>query len=290
MTTNRTTTLLPLGFVLLWSTGFIGARLGLPHAPPLTFLLLRYLAVVLLMTLLALATGAPWPRTGRQWLHLGIAGLLIHGVYLGGVFIAISRGLPAGVTSLVVGLQPLLTAVTAGLLLKERVSRNQWLGLMLGFVGVAMVVAGKIGTGFGLPALLAALAALLGITLGLIYQKSFCASFDWRSGAVAQFIPTALLTGLLAWATEDMRVDWQGEFIFALGWLTLVLSLGAISLLNWLVRRGSAVNTASWFYLVPPFTAVFAWLLFGETLSGQALLGMGLAVLGVYLARPPAKA
>ncbi len=274
-----------LFFVLLWSTGFIGARLGLPHTEPLTFLLIRYLLVIACMAVIALASRAPWPTTGLEWLHIGTAGLLLHGVYLGGVFIAIAHGLPAGVTSLVVGVQPLLTAVGAGYLLGETVLRRQWLGLLLGLLGVGLVVMNKMGAGFGLAALLPAVVALLAITAGTLYQKRFCPQFDWRTGAVAQFVPTAVLTGLVAWGTESFHVDWTGEFVFALGWLVLVLSLGAVSLLNWLIRHSNAVNTASLFYLVPPCTAVFAWALFGETFTGTALLGMGLTVFGVYLAR-----
>ncbi len=275
----------PLLFVLLWSTGFIGAKFGLPHAEPLTFLLIRYLLVLALMTLVALAMRAPWPRDPRQWFHIGVAGLLVHGVYLGGVFMSISKGLPAGVASLVVGIQPLLTAVGAGWLLKEAVLARQWLGLVLGFVGVAMVVSGKLGSGFGLDALWPALAALAGITVGTLYQKRFCHSFDWRTGAIAQFLPTAIATAIVVGLTEDFRVEWAPDFIFALAWLVLVLSVGAISLLNMLIRRGSAVNLASLFYLVPPCTALIAWLLFDERLAGMALVGMALAVWGVYLAR-----
>jgi len=283
--TDRFSRSFPLFFVLLWSTGFIGARLGLPHIEPLTFLLIRYLLVIGCMALIAVLTRAPWPQTPQQWVHIGIAGLLVHGVYLGGVFIAISKGLPAGVASLVVGVQPLLTAVGAGWLLGETVLKRQWLGLLLGLVGVALVVANKIGGGFGLPALVPAVAALIGITAGTLYQKRFCPSFDWRTGAVAQFVPTAIVTGLLAWWLETGKVDWTGELAFAMGWLVLVLSLGAVSLLNWLIRNSNAVNIASLFYLVPPCTAVFAWLLFGETFTGIALVGMVLTVWGVYLAR-----
>lgn len=277
--------LAPYLFVVLWATGFIGAKYGLPHAGPLTFLLVRYLLVIALMTVIALATRAPWPRDARQWLHIGVAGLLIHAVYLGGVFSAIGLGLPAGVTSLVVGIQPLLTAVGAGWLLGEQVRPRQWAGLALGFVGVALVVSGKLGHGYDWHALWPALTALFGITLGTLYQKRFCPRFDWRTGAVAQFVPTALVTWAAAAATESMHVDWTPDFLFALGWLVLVLSIGAISLLNWLIRHGTAVNIASVFYLVPPCTALIAWALFGETLAGMALVGMGLAVWGVYLAR-----
>ena len=178
------------------------------------------------MTALALATRAPWPRSAGQWLHIGVTGLLVHGVYLGGVFIAISHGLPAGITSLVVGLQPLLTALGAGWLLGEQVRPRQWLGLVLGFGGVTLVVGSKLGgvaaSDFG-AMLLPALLALLGITVGTLYQKRYCPSFDLRTGSVIQFVPTLLLTAAVARATETMQITWSGEFMFALLWLVLVL-------------------------------------------------------------------
>jgi drug/metabolite transporter (DMT)-like permease len=189
------------------------------------------------------------------------------------------------VAALVVGVQPLLTAVGAGWLLGETVLRRQWLGLLLGLGGVALVVANKLGTVFALSALLPCAVALLAITAGTLYQKRFCPAFDWRSGSVAQFVPTALATGLGAWLFETGRMDLTGEMVFALVWLILVLSVGAVSLLNWLIRQSSAVNIASLFYLVPPCTAVVAWALFGESFSQLALAGMALVVGGVYLAR-----
>ena len=284
------TALYPLLFVLLWSTGFIGAKFGLPYAEPLTFLSTRYALVIALMGAVALASRAPWPRDWRSAAHIGITGVLVHGVYLGGVFTAIKHGLPAGITSLVVGMQPLLTAVGAGWLLGERISRWQWLGLALGFTGVALVVGGRAGLdtlgGTSLMHMLwPALAALLGITVGTLYQKRFCHRFDLRTGSVVQFVPTLLLTVLAASQTETMHIDWDGQFVFALLWLVLVLSVGAISLLNLLIRAGSATHVASLFYLTPPVTALMAWALFDETLTPVAMLGMGIAVTGVWLAR-----
>lgn len=279
----------PFLFVFLWSTGFIGAKFGLPHAEPLSFLLVRYLLVISLLGAVVLATRAPWPAR-RDWLHIGVSGLLVHALYLGGVFVAIGHGLPAGVTALVVGMQPLLTAAAAGWLLGERVVARQWLGLALGFVGVALVLASRFSLNAELgPQLLPALLALLGITGGTLYQKRFCPKFDLRSGALIQFVPSALLTALAVLLFEDFRIDWSGEFVFALGWLVLVLSLGAISLLNLLIRSGSAVNVASLFYLTPPTTALIAWLLFGEKLTLTAGLGMALAAAGVYLVARPGK-
>ena len=279
---------IPLLFVVLWSTGFIGAKLGLPDCEPLTLLSLRYGAVLVLMGAVALATRAPWPATPAQWGHIGVSGLLIHAVYLGGVFTAIRLGLPAGVTALVVGLQPVLTALGAGLFLRERVRMTQWAGLALGLAGVVLVVAHKVA-GSGGPAaatlLVPAVIALIGITAGTLYQKRFCPRFDLRTGSVVQFLPCLVATAFVAWRTEAMVVHWTPAFVFALGWLVLVLSLGAVSLLNVLIRSGSAVNVASLFYLTPPVTALIAWAMFGETLTGLALVGMGVTVFGVWLAR-----
>ena len=276
---------IPLLFVVLWSTGFIGAKLGLPDCEPLTLLSLRYAAVLLLMGAVALATRAPWPASGAQWIHIGVSGLLVHAVYLGGVFTAIRLGLPAGVTALVVGLQPVLTALGAGLFLRERVRATQWAGLGLGLAGVVLVVANKVGGGAAAALLAPAVIALLGITAGTLYQKRFCPSFDLRTGSVIQFLPCLVATALVAWRTETMVVHWTPAFMFALGWLVLVLSLGAVSLLNVLIRSGSAVNVASLFYLTPPVTALIAWAMFGETLTGLALAGMAVTVFGVWLAR-----
>lgn len=276
----------PFLFVFLWSTGFIGAKYGLPHADALSFLLVRYFLVIGLMTALALATRAPWPNDPRRWFHIGVSGVLVHAFYLGGVFVAIGYGLPAGITALVVGMQPLLTAFGAGMFLGEKVAPRQWGGLALGLVGVFLVLSGKIAADAPLGAMLIpAVVALLAITAGTLYQKKFCPSFDLRTGSVIQFLPTAAITALAIALFGEFRIDWAPQFVFALGWLVLVLSLGAISLLNLLIRSGSAVNVASLFYLTPPTTAVIAWLLFGETLSGPALAGMVLAVGGVWLAR-----
>jgi drug/metabolite transporter (DMT)-like permease len=245
---SAVTSLYPLLFVALWSTGFIGAKFGLPDAEPLTFLSLRYAIVLVLMVLVAWYTRAPWPRTRREWLHIGVSGLLVHAVYLGGVFVAIGHGLPAGVAALVVGLQPVLTALGAGAFLGERVRPAQWLGLALGFVGVGLVVAHKVVAGASGGALWAMLlpvvVALLAITAGTLYQKRYCQSFDLRTGSVIQFLPCLVATTLVASLTETMQIHWTGSFVFALAWLVLVLSLGAVSLLNVLIRSGSAVHGA----------------------------------------------
>lgn len=280
--------LYPLLFVALWSTGFIGAKFGLPDAEPLTFLVWRYAAVIVLMAMVVLLSQPPWPRAPKDWVHIAVSGLLVHGVYLGGVFMAIGLGLPAGVTALVVGLQPLVTALGSRTFLDERIRPAQWAGLVLGFVGVGLVVTQKTGAAAGAgmtTMLLPAVVALLGITSGTLYQKKFCPSFDFRTGAIIQFVPCLVVTAAIAGITETMQVNWTGSFMFALAWLVLVLSVGAVSLLNLLIRRGSALNVASLFYLTPPTTALIARILFGESLTRMALAGMGLSVAGVWLAR-----
>jgi drug/metabolite transporter (DMT)-like permease len=278
---------MPGVFVVLWSTGFIGAKFGLPYAEPFTFLSLRFMAVIALLAAVALATRAPWPRQPRLLGHLAVSGLLVHAVYLGGVFAAIKAGLPSGITALVVGLQPVLTALVAGKVLGERVSARQWAGLSLGLAGVAMVLSTRL-TGLDMTALpwrglgLAA-ASLLGMTAGTLYQKRFCTGMDLRTGAVIQYAAAGLLIAPAAALTETMRVQWTAEFIFALAWLVVVLSVGAISLLMTLIRMGEAARVASLFYLVPPVTALMAWALFDERLGMLGLAGMAVAAMGVAL-------
>jgi len=287
---------LPGIFVVLWSTGFIGARLVLPHSEPLTVLTLRFGMTVALFLPLAWIGRAPWPATRRIAGHAAITGLLLHGLYLGGVFSAIKVGMPAGITSLIVGPQPLLTAVASGPLLGEHVSTRQWLGLGLGFAGVALVLSDKLAPtastlfdGFGIGAVLLTGLALIGITAGTLYQKRFCAGLDPRTGAVIQFTAAGMALGLLALLLgEDMRIHWTAEFIFGIGWLVVVLSVGAVTLLMILIRMGAAARVASLFYLVPPVTALMAWALFGETLGPLALGGMGVVVVGVALVMRPA--
>lgn len=276
--------LVPALFVLLWSTGFLGAKLGLPHAEPFTFLGIRMAIASGLLLVFALATGATWPASWRAGLHIAVAGILVHAVYLGGVFTAIHRGLPAGISSLIVGLQPLLTAALAMVWLGERLRPRQWLGLVLGFGGVTLVLSGRLGSAApdwaGLPPVLA---GLLGITLGTLYQKRYCAGMDLRTGGVVQYAATAALMLLGAALFESREVEWAPEFIFALAWLVVVLSVGAVSLLYTLIRRGEASRVASLFYLTPPTTAALAWLLFDERLGPLALLGMAVTAVGVAL-------
>jgi drug/metabolite transporter (DMT)-like permease len=272
----------PALFVVLWSTGFIGAKLGLPHAEPFTFLELRFLLVIALLLPLCWLTKAPWP-SGRRAVQMAVSGGLLQAGYLGGVFASLHHGMPAGVSALVTGMQPVLTAVLGGWLLREHVTPRQWLGLTLGFAGVLLVVWDRIRLdGLGALAVGLSVFALVSITLGTLWQKRHGAGVDLRSGAAIQFMAAAVLLAPFT-LLESRSVQWTGEFMFALGWLVAVLSLGAIFLLLNLIRKGKATQVSSLFYLVPPTTALIAWPLFGETYSLAAAGGMGLAMLAVWL-------
>jgi drug/metabolite transporter (DMT)-like permease len=274
--------LMPGLFVVLWSTGFIGAKFGMPFAPPFTFLLLRFIVVTLTLCAVALIVRAPWPRRPGELGRLAVVGLCIHGAYLGGVFLAISLGIPAGIAALMVSLQPLATAFISGPYLGERLSRRQWLGLVLGFVGVVLVVVDKLGWREGdMIGVLAAAVALAGITGGTLYQKRHVTGMNLITGSCVQFAAAGLAVLPLALFVEQQPVVWTGSFVFALLWLSFVLSLGAMTLFHLMIRRGAAARVASLFYLTPAVTAVFAWLLFGETLSWPAILGLIVATIGV---------
>jgi len=275
----------PALFVVLWSTGFISAKYGLPYAPPLTFLLLRFALVTALLGVVALAMRATWPRRGDVP-HLAIAAVLVHGAYLGGVFVAIKAGMGAGTSAMLVGLQPLVTVALARLWFGERVLPRQWAGLVMGLAGVYFVVRHKIGFTGDTRGLLPCAIALAGISVGTLYQKRHCAHVDLRTGALVQFAVCALVFAPLALMFESEPIQWTGSFVFALGWSVIVLSVGAISLLYWLLRHGAAAEVARLFYLVPPVTALMAFLLFGETLDALAIAGMVLIAAGVALARP----
>jgi drug/metabolite transporter (DMT)-like permease len=272
----------PAVFVLLWASGFIGAKLGLPYAEPMTFLTVRMTAVVLLLLLLMLLTRPVWPsRAGI--LHSAVVGLLVHGCYLGGVFVAIDHKLPAGFAALVVSLQPILTSTLANRLFGERVTPLQWLGLALGVAGVYLVVHGHTEGGAPPLAWVSASVGLIGMTIGTLYQKRFGGGIEWRTGFLIQYLAAAALFALGALATETLKVQWTAEFLIALGWLVFGLSLGAIWLLYFLIRHQAAARVVSLFYLTPPFTALMAWLMFDERLAPLALAGMAVCVAGVAL-------
>jgi drug/metabolite transporter (DMT)-like permease len=274
----------PALFVLLWSTGFLAAKYGLPYAPPAGFLFYRFLFVAVLLLAVARFIDAPFPRTPREFVHVAVVGVLVHALYLGGVFVSIDHGMAAGTVAMLVGLQPILTVLLAWLWLGEAVLLRQWAGLALGLVGVYFVVRHKVDLGNGLAGQLPAAIALAGISVGTLYQKRYCAQVHLTSGSAIQFAVCAIVYAPLALVYEERVVQWAPPFLFALAWSVLVLSVGAISLLYWLLRHGAAANVARLFYLVPPTTALMAWLLFGETLDALALAGMALICGGVMLA------
>jgi drug/metabolite transporter (DMT)-like permease len=286
----------PVVFVLLWSTGFVGAKYGLPYAEPFTFLALRLALAGALLAGLAVVLRAAWPAGRGQSARAGVAGLLLHAGYLGGVFFAIDHGLPATVAAVVVSLQPVLTAALAIRLLGERLFAVQWLGLVLGVGGVVLVLGPGLvraaGADGALPAIgvVPALVALLCGTAGTLWQKKHGDDIPLLSGTAVQYAAAAVALLAVAGISETMTIRWTADFVLALVWLVLPLSLGAVLLLLVLLRRGSAAGVSSLLYLVPPATAVEAWLLFGEQLPLLSLLGVVVTTVGVALVlRPPGR-
>ncbi len=273
----------PWAFIVIWASGYVVAKAAAPFAEPLTFLLLRYAGVIALMGTLALLARAPWPSSWRAAGHIAVAGIGIQATYLGGVWVAVKHGMPAGVAALIVNLQPVLTAV-AGRFVGERVSLRQWLGLLLGFAGVALVVWTKVATaGMGSGVVLLCVAALLAMTAAMLYQKRFCPSFDLRTGQVIQFVASVLVTVPFAWATESFHIEWNASVAAALLWSIFVLTGGGISLLFLMIRHGAATQVTSYMYLVPAVTALMAWAMFGERLAPAAVAGMVVTIAGVAL-------
>lgn len=278
----------PLIFVLLWATGFIGAKLGLPYAEPFTFLALRMAATLVILVPILLASGVFWPGWKLAG-HSMITGVLVHGIYLGGVFFAISRGMPAGVSALVVALQPLLTAFVARFMLGEHLKPVQAAGLVVGLCGVILVLSPNLAGGLSVEGvnaitLFAVSASVVGISVGAVYQKRFSTGIDVRATTAWQYAGALVPFSLLSFVLETGEIVWTGQFIFALGWLVIVLSIGAVVLLMILIRNRSAAATASLFYLVPGVTAILAHYLFGENLQPIQLVGMAVVMAAVGLA------
>jgi drug/metabolite transporter (DMT)-like permease len=274
----------PALFVILWSTGFIGSRYAIPYAEPFTLTVVRMTLVVAMLTTLSLVTRAPWPSTRTGVLHIAIAGLLVHATYLSGVLFAIKLKLPLGFVAMIAGLQPVVTAVFAHILLGERLNVKQWCGMALGLLGVAFVILSK----FSLSTtnwlgLAAAGVALVGITFGTLYQKRFCANMDLRTGGVIQYAATGIVLALLSLLTETREINWSIQFVLAISWLAIVLSIGAIGLLYFMISRGAASKVASLFFLTPAVTALMAFALFGEQLSWFGVLGLFVTAAGVAL-------
>jgi drug/metabolite transporter (DMT)-like permease len=274
-------------FVFIWATGFIAAGIVSGRADPLTFLAVRHACSIVVFTLLSLAVHARWPRDWKTWRDAMVGGMLLHGFYLGGVFWAVSQGLGAGLTGLVTGLHPLFTAALALPLLHERLVARQWLGIAIGVAGVALIVAPKMGTVEGIPlhALAVALLATLSLTLGTIWQKRSQPQMDLRVNAAIQFVGAIVLTAPVALATEAGRFDHSPALYGALGWAVFGLSVGGISIMLFLLKRGAASKVAPLLYLSPPLAALMALVLFGEAITAVQAIGMALAVAGAFAAR-----
>lgn len=274
----------PFLFLLFWSSGFVAAKVGLEGAAPVTFLALRFVIVAVLMLAIALVLRRPWPRRRPEIGHIVMTGLVMQALYFSTAYLAFDAGVTAGGLALIVGMQPVLTAVIAAGWLGERLRWPQLVGLALGVTGIVLVLAEKLGAGLGSTfGVATAFVSLIAITLGTLYQKRFCPRFDLWTGGTLQFLAAAFATCLVAWLLEDNTIDWTWRFSAALAYLILVNSIIAIGLLNLMLRRGEASRVASLFFLVPPGAALFAWLLLDETLGAAALLGMVIASLGVAL-------
>lgn len=272
----------PAIFVVLWSTGFIGTKYVLTGAEPLTYLAVRMAFAAPIMGLIALVWRPVWPdRAGM--IHSAVAGLLVHGFYLGGTSIAIFHSVPAGLSALIPGLQPILTSTLANRWLGERVTPLQWTGLLLGLAGTIAVLHGRPMSGEAGWGWFASGVALVSITLGTLYQKRYCSRIDWRAGNFVQFAAAGLFFAAGAWMFETRAIDWTHEFVLGLAWLVIVLSIGSIGLLYWLIRRSAATQVASLFYLVPATTAVMAYVLFDERLDLVAIIGMAVCAAAVLL-------
>jgi len=286
---------MPAVFVLIWSTGFIVARFGMPHAPPFSFLAIRFALSIACFLLWIYFAKVRWPQSSREWFHLAITGILMHAGYLGGVWAAVKAGMGSGLSALIVGFQPVLTAIwlsTRGAGTENKVSRRQWMGLILGFCGLLLVVWRKLTQGSALDHVNElnvgfVLMALFSITLGTLYQKSFVKPCDVRSANAVQLMAALLVTLPIA-LIETEGVQWNSEFMGAMAWSVLGLTLGGSSLLYLLIQKGAAASVTSLMYLVPPSTALMAWFLFDEPITMVTLMGIALTAWGVsWVVRSP---
>lgn len=280
----------PLTFALLWSSGFIVARYAAPDADPFTFLAVRFGTASFALGLIAIASRAPWPANVREAGHSMVAGVLLHGGYVGGIWWAVAQGLPAGISGLITAAQPLLTALLAAPLLGERVTRGQWCGIVGGFIGIVLVLVPRLAAvdpvalGAVAVPMIVNFAATVSVTLGTFYQKRFVADADLRTGTCLQFVGALALVAPLALATETLRFELTTTLLAALAWSVLVLSMAAIALLLLMIRHGEVSRVATLIYLVPPLTAVEAFILFGENLNAVQIVGMAVTAAGVWLA------
>jgi drug/metabolite transporter (DMT)-like permease len=271
-------------FVLLWSTGFVGTKYVINNADPLTYLAIRMAIVVGLMAVIVAIARPKWPN-GIEIGHSVVAGILVHGFYLGGTAVAISLSIPAGLSALIPGLQPILTSTIANRWLGERVTPLQWSGLLIGLAGVGLILHDRPVTGQAGWGWLASGVSLISITLGTLYQRRYCNKIDWRTGNLVQYVAVTAFFTVAAFLFEDRVVRWTAEFVLALAWLAVALSIGSIGLLYWLIRHQAATSVASLFYLVPAVTSVMAYVLFDERLDAVAIAGMVVCAAAVFLVK-----
>ena len=283
--------LIPWLFVLIWSTGFVAAKYGLPYAEPFTLLSYRNGLTLVVLFIIMQVKKSIWPSSGWAFIHLMVTGLLIHGVYLGGVFQAIKWEIPIGLTAMIIGLQPLGMAFIAGIILHERIIRKQWIGLIIGFLGLYLVLFEKFDlaiegffTGFSFLAVLAVFGSLVGISLGTIYQKRFCSDMDLISGTLIQYLGAFILCIIMSLCFETGDILWTNAFMITLAWQVFGLSIGAVLLLMTMIKQDALARVGSYFYLVPVLVAIQAWYLFDETMNFISIIGVLLIVFAVAIA------
>ncbi|MBA2652132.1 MAG: DMT family transporter [Tatlockia sp.] len=275
---------MPLVFISLYGSGFVGAKLGLPYAQPLTFLVLRFACTALLLLLMVFLWHSPWPRKLNELAHIMVAGLLMLGVFSAGVFVAINCGISPSISALIIALQPILVGLGAGPILGEKIRVQQWAGLLLGLLGVFLVVSHKLTfSHMDMVGLAMNFLGLLGLTAGNLYQKRFCADMNIFSGGLIQSLTAGVAVFIAALIFESMQIVWNGQFIFALAWMSIVVSFGALSVLYLLIRHGEATRVASLFYLVPVSTSLFAYFVYNETIDKFTIGGIIIIALGIML-------
>ena len=275
---------LPFLFILMWSSGYVAGKIAIPYAGPFSLVFIRFSVAALILLGVALVMRATWPKSFVEFFHIAMVGVLIQAVQFSGLYSGINLGVSAGVSALIVGTMPVFTALGAGWLLREKVSSMQWIGLLMGLAGVVLVVSHKLGVGESdMTGYFAVVLALVGITAGTLYQKKFCGEMDLRTGGFIQLAVASAITLFFAIHYEGLEVNWTTEFILSSAWMSLVNSIGAISVLYILIRRGEASRVASLFYLIPSVTAIMAYLVLGEQLAPLAVLGFAATAMGVYL-------
>ena len=274
--------LLKIAFIFLWASAFVAAKLGLSDAGPFSMLAIRFVIVSFIFASIVILFRAKWPKR-NQILHIGLVGILLHGFYLGGVFFSITKGTAAGISSLIVSLHPVLTCILATLIIKEEIKVDKWIGIVLGFIGVVIVVWPRLGGELPLIGFVSCIIALIAISFGTIIQKKYLENMDILGGNTVQAVFAAIFFCILVIFFEPFKFNPSKELIISMTWLILLVSLGAISILMLLIRRGEMSSTASLFFLAPPVSAILGYLVFKEELNASGIVGFIVACTGVWL-------